>query len=58
MFCDTVAGAQASSLFYSLVITAKLNEKDPFQAMTEIFHKLPAASTIDDYDKLAKLLLK
>lgn len=58
MFCDTVSGANASSLFYSLVITAKLNEKDPFTVMTEIFHKLPAANTIDDYEKLATLLLK
>lgn len=58
MFCDTVSGANASSLFYSLVITAKLNEKDPFKVMTEIFYKLPKASTIDDYEKLATLLLR
>ena len=58
LFCDTVDGAKASSLLYSLVITAKLNDKDPFAVMTEIFRKLPAAQTIDDYEKLASLLVK
>lgn len=58
MFCDTVNGAKASSLLYSLVITAKLNGKDPFAAMTEIFRRLPDAETIDDYEKLARLLVK
>lgn len=57
LFCDTVAGAKASSLFYSLVITAKLNEKDPFKVITEILHQLPTAKNIDDYEKLARLLL-
>jgi transposase len=58
MFCDTVAGANASSLLYSLVITAKLNEKDPYVAMTDILSQLPTAKTIDDYENLAMLLLK
>ena len=58
LFCDTVDGAKASSILYSLVITAKLNEKDPFKVMTEIFQQLPMAQTIDDYEKLAKLLVK
>lgn len=57
MFSDTVAGANASSLFYSLVITAKLNNKDPFEVMTEILSQLPSAKTIDDYEKLANLLV-
>ena len=57
-FCDTIEGAKASSLLYSLVITAKLNDKDPFEAMTEIFRQLPAAQTIDDYEKLTRLLVK
>ncbi len=58
LFSDTVPGAQASALFYSFVITAKLNDKDPFEALTEIFQRLPKAETIDDYEKLADLLLK
>lgn len=57
LFCDTVEGAHASSLHYSLMITAKLNGKDPFRVMTEIFEKLPFATTASDYEKLTELLL-
>lgn len=57
LFCDTVEGAHASSLLYSLVITAKLNGKDPFIVMTEILTKLPDAKTAEDYEKLTELLL-
>jgi transposase len=57
LFCDTVDGANASSILYSLVITAKLNRKDPFKVLTEIFNELPHANTADDYEKLAGLLL-
>ncbi len=45
-------------LLYSLVITAKLNDKDPFKVMTEILSQLPCAKSIDDYEKLARLLIK
>jgi transposase len=57
LFCDTVEGAHASGLLYSLAITAKLNGKDPFAVMTEIFTKLPEAKTAEDYEKLVALLL-
>ena len=57
LFCDTVEGAKASSVLYSLVLTAKLNGKDPFKVLTEIFEKLPDAKTIDDYEELVKILL-
>ena len=57
LFCDTVEGAHASSLLYSLAITSKLNGKDPFKVMTEIFEKLPNASTAEDYENLTELLL-
>jgi transposase len=58
LFCDTADGAKASSLFYSLVITAKLNDKDPFEVLTEVLRQLPMANSIDDYEKLARLLVK
>ncbi len=57
LFCDSVEGAKASSLFYSLVVTAKLNGKDPYAALVEILKALPLASTIDDFETLAKLLV-
>ena len=58
LFADTVAGVNASSILYSLVITSKLNDKDPFQVMTEVFRKLPKAEKIEDYEKLAGLFVK
>jgi len=57
LFCDTVPGAHASSLLYSLAITAKLNGKNPFEAMTEIFSLLPDTRSADDYERLVTLLL-
>ena len=57
LFCDTVEGAHASGLLYSLAITAKLNGKNPFEVMTEIFSHLSDAKTADDYEKLTSLLL-
>lgn len=58
MFADSVDGAKASSLFYSLAITAKLNDKDPYEIMKSILQKINAAKTIDDYENLAKLLVR
>ncbi len=57
LFCDTVDGAHTSALLYSLAITAKLNGKNPFEALTEIFTRLPDAKIADDYEKLTALLL-
>lgn len=57
MFCDTVDGAHASSTIYSLAITAKLNRKNPFEALTELFARLPTAATGEDYEHLVGLLL-
>ena len=57
MFCDSVEGAHASSVLYSLVITAKLNGKDPYKVMTEILTELPRAKTGEDYERLTGLLL-
>jgi transposase len=57
LFCDSVEGAKASSLFYSLAITAKLNGKDPFKVLTEILKALPLANSIDDFERLAAMLV-
>jgi len=57
LFSDTVEGAKASAVLYSLVITAKVNAVNPYLALTKIFELLPAARTADDYERLANLLL-
>jgi transposase len=57
LFSDTEAGAEASSLFYSFVVTAKLNGVNPLHALTRIFKEVPKAKTIEDYERLADLLV-
>jgi len=57
IFSDTVDGANASALLYSLTLTAKLNGKNPYEVMVEIFKRLPKASTLEDYEELTNLLL-
>lgn len=57
LFSDTVDGANASALLYSLVITAKVNVVNPYPALSQIFEHIPVARTGDDYERLANLLL-
>lgn len=57
MFSCTPAGANASSLLYSFVITARANNVNPYLALLEIFEKVPFAKTLEDYEKLADILL-
>jgi len=57
LFSDTVEGAHTSAMLYSLALTAKLNGKNPFAALAEIFTLLPSATTADDYENLVQLLL-
>ena len=56
MFSDSPEGAHASALFYSFVVTAKLNGVNPYQAIKMIFERIPTASSLEDYEALADLL--
>ena len=57
MFSDTEGGANASALFYSFVVTAKLNGANPHHALSLIFEQVPLARTSEDYERLADFLL-
>lgn len=57
MFSDTVAGADASALLYSFVVSAKVNGVNPYRALVKIFTELPKAKTLEDFEALADLLL-
>jgi transposase len=57
LFSDTEAGAEASSMFYSFVVTAKLNNVNPYEALKKIFEQVPLAKTIEDYERIAEILL-
>ena len=48
LFADTQAGAHASMVLYSLVITAKANGLDPAEYLTTVLEKLPTAKTEED----------
>jgi transposase len=57
LFADTPQGADASALLYSLVITAKVNGVNPYTALTQILTQVPSAKSIEDYERLADLIL-
>lgn len=57
LFSDTVAGAEASSLLYSLVVTAKVNGVNPYRALVKICTDIPNAKSYEDYERLADLIL-
>jgi len=52
LFSDTVDGANASANLYTLVETSKANGIDPYCYLTWLFHRLPLAKTVEDYDAL------
>jgi transposase len=55
LFSDSVNGAHASAMFYSLIETAKLNLLDPFDYLNKMLDKLPHAETLEDFEKLLPL---
>lgn len=57
MFSDTPAGADASALLYSLVITAKINGVNPYKALVQLCSEVPLAKNLQDYERLAELIL-
>ncbi|MFN7729914.1 MAG: transposase domain-containing protein [Bdellovibrio sp.] len=57
MFSDSVDGANASALLYSLVVTAKVNGVDPYKALVKIIKELPLAKNIEDFERPADVIL-
>ncbi len=52
LFCDSVAGANASANLYSLIETAKANGLEPYAYLKTVFTELPNAGTVDDIEAL------
>jgi transposase len=52
LFSDTMAGATASANLYSLIETAKANQRDPYRYLIWLFTRLPAARSAEDYAAL------
>lgn len=57
LFSDSEEGAEASSLFYSLLVTAKANGGDPQKKLTQVLRHAPYAKTYEDFDRLAEIIL-
>ncbi len=55
LFSASVDGANASSIYYSLIETAKRNNLEPFDYFSKMLDKLPYAQTIEDYERLLPL---
>jgi transposase len=52
LFADTVNGAKASAVLYSLVETAKANGLEPYAYLKNLFEQLPLAQTVEDFEAL------
>ena len=52
MFCYDKVGAQASANLFSLVMTARANEVEPFEYLSEVFERLPSATTVEEIEAL------
>jgi transposase len=50
LFCDTVAGANASANFYSLIETAKANKLKPYAYLRTVFAELPRADSVEEIE--------
>jgi hypothetical protein len=52
LFSDTVAGANASAVIYSVLETAKANGVEPYTWLRRVLRDLPAAKSVDDVEAL------
>jgi transposase len=52
LFSNSVDGAKASAMFYSLIETCKANGENPFDWLMKVLEKMPHAETVEDYEAL------
>ena len=52
LFSYDAVGAQASANLYSLVMTCRANEVEPYAYLNYLFERLPAASTVEEIEAL------
>jgi transposase len=52
LFADTVKGAKASAMLYSIVSTARANGLEPYAYLRQLFAELPKAKTVEDFETL------
>jgi transposase len=52
LFCDSVAGAEALCIHFSLIRTAKLHGWDPYNYYRILLRSLPHCKTVEQYEQL------
>lgn len=52
IFSDTASGAEASANLYSLIITAKANNLNPYEYLQRLFKEIPYCQSAEDFDRL------
>ena len=52
LFSDSVDGAKASANLYSLIETAKLNGREPYGYLRQVFTELPKAACLAEIEAL------
>jgi len=52
LFCNSVAGARAAEVIYSLIETCKLHQVEPYQYLRDVLTKLPAMTTLEEIETL------
>jgi hypothetical protein len=52
LFCDTVDGAMASAIIYSLMLTCRACGVEPFAWLRHVFNQLPQRPDLADIDDL------
>ena len=57
LFSDTEQGAEASAILYSLVVTAKVNDVNPYSALKYIFEEIPKAQSLSQIEQLADIIV-
>ena len=58
LFSYDAVGAQASANLYSLVMSCRANDIEPYAYLNCLFDKLPAASTVEQIEALLPWNLK
>ena len=52
LFSNSVKGAKASAMLYSLIVTAKANDLEPKAYLTQLFTELPNCETLEQFEQL------
>lgn len=52
LFSNSVKGAKASAMLYSLIETAKANQLEPQAYLTDLFRDLPNCNTLEQFEQL------